>query len=145
MVAGSFCDKGLQNPSRNFSRFFKEFCDLQNVFKINKKIENLDYVCSADITFYDDYAFMWQENKFELFATPGHSKGSICVLVNGRYLFAGDTLFWDYPTAFGFPGGSKKDWEQISRPKLQTLNKNIQVFPGHFEQFVLKDYKFWEM
>ncbi|MDO5787125.1 MAG: MBL fold metallo-hydrolase [Phascolarctobacterium sp.] len=145
VIASANCQKGLQNPARNFSRFYKEFCELQTMIKIEDDIENCEYSCSADITFNGEYLLNWQSNSLRLFECPGHSKGSICVLLNNKILFCGDTLFKDYPIATGFPGGSKKQWVEYSKPMLKSLPKDIIVYPGHFQPFKLKDYKFWEV
>lgn len=145
VIASVNCQKGLKNPARNFSRFYKEFCDLQTMIEIEGKIDNCEYVCSADYTFEGEYEFDWQGNCLKLFECPGHSKGSICVLLNNKILFCGDTLFKDYPIATGFPGGSKKQWVEYSKPLLKSLPKDIIVYPGHFQSFELKDYKFWEV
>lgn len=145
VVASTNCQKGLKNPARNFSRFYKEFCELQTMIEIEDDIENCEYSCSADITFNGEYLLNWQSNSLRLFECPGHSKGSICVLLNNKILFCGDTLFKDYPIATGFPGGSKKQWVEYSKPLLKSLPKDIIVYPGHFQSFELKDYKFWEV
>lgn len=51
----------------------------------------------------------------------------------------------DYPIAYGPLGGSKKDWVNKSKDVLQNLPKDIKVMPGHFESFLLGEYKFWEV
>lgn len=145
IIASRYCQDGLQNPARNFSRFFKEFCELQTMIKVESNIRNEEYICSADIIFEKEFRFIWNNNEFFLFETPGHSKGSICILINNQLLFSGDSLFRDYPIATGLPGGSKKSWLNISRPMLKSLSKEVIVYPGHFQSFKLDEYKFWEM
>ena len=145
VICSESCNNGLQNPSRNFSKYFKEFCELQTMVTVDREVENLEYCCEGDIVFQDSYTMEWLGNVINLFETPGHSKGSVCALMNNRMLFSGDSLFKDYPTACGFPGGSKKKWIQKSLPLLKTLSEDVQVFPGHFETFYLKDYTFWEV
>lgn len=145
VIASTYCQKGLQNPARNFSRFFKEFCELQTMIKIEADVGNYEYICSADITFEGEFYINWQGNRLKLFECPGHSKGSICILINNDALFCGDTLFRDYPIATGFPGGNKKKWIEVSKPLLEKLPEDTIVYPGHFQAFILKDYKFWEV
>lgn len=143
IVASVACQKGLQNPTRNFSRFYKDFCQLQTTMEIIGEVENNDYVCSADLLFEKEYEFEWEGQDIRLFETPGHSKGSICILINGKILFCGDTLFKNFPIATGLPGGSKSDWETITKKKLANLKKDIIVYPGHYDWFILKDYQYW--
>ena len=145
VIASANCQKGLQNPSRNFSRFYKEFCELQTMITIKDAIDNFDYSCSADITFKGEHTLYWQGNNLRLFECLGHSLGSACVLLNDQILFCGDTLFKDHPIATGLPGGSKKKWVEYGKPLLKQLSKDIIVYPGHFQPFILGNYKFWEV
>lgn len=145
VIASRNCQKGLQDPLRNFSRFYKEFCELQTMVKINSSVKNCEYMCSADIIFDKEYNLNWNFNTLKLFECPGHSMGSICILLNNKLLFCGDTLFKDYPITTGMPGGSKRQWVKYGRPSLETLSKDIIVYPGHFESFLLNDYRFWEV
>lgn len=145
IIASVPCQKGLKSPSRNFSRFYKDFCQLQTTMEVIGEVENKDYVCSADLLFEQKYEFEWQGQEIKLFETPGHSKGSSCILINEKALFCGDTLFKDFPTATGLPGGSKRDWDNITRIKLSSLNNDIIVYPGHYDSFSLKDFKYWNI
>ena len=62
---------------------------------------------------------------------PGHSQGSCCILLNNKVLFTGDSLLAEYPVITRFPGGSSKDYKNISLPFLKSLNPNLVVYPGH--------------
>jgi len=70
--------------------------------------------------------------EFHVLHTPGHTQGSVCVLVpTENKLIAGDTLFRDSVGRTDLPGG---DWEQLQRSihsRLLTLAEEIDVFPGH--------------
>ena len=62
--------------------------------------------------------------------TPGHTDDSICLLVDDKKLFTGDTLFVGECGRTDFPGGNTKNmYESLNR--LQKLNDNIEVYPGH--------------
>lgn len=75
---------------------------------------------------------------------PGHSAGSSGILADNLFLFAGDSLLRDYPVTGCFVGSSGADWQKISLPQLKRLPKNLHVYPGHFEDFYLHDYRFWD-
>ncbi|MFZ5775142.1 MAG: MBL fold metallo-hydrolase [Thermodesulfobacteriota bacterium] len=67
--------------------------------------------------------------------TPGHTMGSTCYLVDGKYLLSGDTVFIN--TA-GRPDLGGK-WEAWARElyltlmlKLRELADDIMVLPGHY-------------
>ena len=63
--------------------------------------------------------------------TPGHSADSICLLVEGKKLLTGDTLFVG---TVGFPpmvGGDLKALFESLFKKLLLLDDKIEVYPGH--------------
>jgi hydroxyacylglutathione hydrolase len=62
--------------------------------------------------------------------TPGHSADSICLLVNNQKVLTGDTLFVGECGRTDFPGGNTKSMYE-SLKKLQKLNEDIEVYPGH--------------
>lgn len=66
---------------------------------------------------------------YEFLATPGHSKGSVCIKVE-ETLFSGDTLFRDNCGRCDLPGGDYKEMLR-SLKRLSLLQGNFAVFPGH--------------
>lgn len=69
------------------------------------------------------------EKEIQVIETPGHTKGSVCYLVNGS-LFSGDTMFHHSHGRTDLPGGSDAEMKK-SLKKLMELNNNIKVYPGH--------------
>lgn len=67
--------------------------------------------------------------------TPGHTPGSVSVLVDGRYLLSGDTIFVG---GLGRPdlGGKAREWAQsLYETVFQTianLSDEVLVLPTHF-------------
>ena len=70
--------------------------------------------------------------------TPGHSKGSVCLVV-GDVIFSGDTLFRCSCGRTDFAGG---DWREMLRSlgRLGNLPGSYQVYPGHDQPTTL-DYE----
>lgn len=81
--------------------------------------------------------------RLKVIHTPGHSPGSICLLLEegaevegarvagGRkLLFAGDTLFCGGIGRTDLPGGSPRAME-ASLAKLMRLEGDVVVYPGH--------------
>jgi glyoxylase-like metal-dependent hydrolase (beta-lactamase superfamily II) len=66
---------------------------------------------------------------FKVLSTPGHSKGSICLLCES-YLFTGDTLFAGTIGRTDLWGGNNETILQ-SLEKLKKLDPSITVCPGH--------------
>ena len=63
--------------------------------------------------------------------TPGHSRGSVCLLVEGQgVIFSADTLFRGNCGRCDFPGG---DYRAMLRSlaRLGRLEGQYQVYPGH--------------
>ena len=73
--------------------------------------------------------------------TPGHSPGSTSFLVNGEYLFSGDTLFKSTIGRTDIPGGSPEQIVSSIKNKLITLPDSVRVFPGHGEPTTIADEK----
>lgn len=61
--------------------------------------------------------------------TPGHTKGSISILINDA-LFTGDTLFKRMYGRTDLKTGSEEDIQK-SISKLLSLPENIIIYPGH--------------
>lgn len=143
IVCSKICSENMKNPNINFSSIFRECFEIQTLEEVPSEIKSINYTCTADITFTDDFYLDWQGHELYLFETPGHSAGSICIVVDNKYLFCGDSLFKDCVTATRLPGGSTKAWKYGSFPNINTLSKDLIVYPGHSDDFVLRDYKFW--
>ena len=87
---------------------------------------------SADILLNDNEEFFVGDLCFKVIHTPGHTIGSICLLL-GEILFSGDTLFAGSIGRTDFPGGNFSTLE-ASIKKLYTLNGDTTVLSGHGEQ-----------
>jgi hydroxyacylglutathione hydrolase len=70
--------------------------------------------------------------EFQIFHTPGHSPGSICLYMPAqRTIIAGDVLFRGSIGRTDFPGGSFDTLANSIRQKLYTLPDDTIVYPGH--------------
>lgn len=69
----------------------------------------------------------------EVIHTKGHTKGSVCYLVNSKYLLSGDTLFQCSIGRTDFPTGSTLDMND-SLNKLRQLDDSVCLYPGHGAQ-----------
>ena len=129
--------KGLSDPSINMSRYL-DFLNAVLPFG-NGTAVSCDYTCSADKTCEDQETTLWEGHQLLFKETPGHSAGSLSVLLDNLYLFSGDTIFKKYPTATRLPGGSTKQFRQITEPWLNSLPQDVYVYPGHADPFLLKE------
>lgn len=75
--------------------------------------------------------------------TPGHSKGSICFyLYNNNALFCGDLMFADSNIGRTDLIDSNYDDMLKSLQKISKLKKNIIIYPGHGDDFILNSFDF---
>jgi len=71
----------------------------------------------------------------EVLRTPGHTPGSVCYRIAGRYLVSGDLLFTN---SVGRPdlGGHAEEWARLLyrtlQEKLGSLPADTRVLPGHY-------------
>lgn len=63
--------------------------------------------------------------------TPGHTKDSICLLVDKHILLTGDTLFVGECGRTDLPDGSPEEMYDSLFRKLMKLEDGVKVYPGH--------------
>jgi len=63
--------------------------------------------------------------------TPGHTPGGICIIVDGKALVTGDTLFIGDCGRTDLPGGSLEIMFQTLQKKILPLPDDLIVYPGH--------------
>ncbi|MBQ3219113.1 MAG: MBL fold metallo-hydrolase [Clostridia bacterium] len=89
-----------------------------------------DYL-TADFTFNDGEILDVCGIKIKVIATPGHTDGSVCFLLDNM-LFTGDTLFCESVGRTDFKSGNRDDLVN-SVKKLYRLEGDYAVYPGHDE------------
>lgn len=76
-----------------------------------------------------------------LLHTPGHTPGSVCLLLGdeqGGHLFTGDTLFPGGPgNTFGDPERFAEIMESIERELFAQMGDAVWVYPGHGDDTTL--------
>lgn len=124
LICSQACAENLGEPKRNFSRY----------------LTGSDYACPPpDATCEDlDWSLRWNGLEVRFIPTPGHSPGSICIAA-GPYLFTGDTLIRDTRTVTKLPGGDKRALEASIKSILGTFPGDTRVYPGHGEDFLLRE------
>lgn len=139
VICSEACNRNLQSVTGNGSKYFKAlFLDKANAaLKEAERVTPVSYC--ADTVFCRDFALQWQDHSFILTETPGHSPGSICILLDEKYLFTGDSLLKDIPVITRLPGGSKKDYKTKTMPFLRRLDKMLYVYPGHGKPGLMKE------
>ena len=84
---------------------------------------------SADVLLDDGNEIAVGKEKLKVISTPGHSKGSICLLGDG-FMITGDTLFANGYGRFDLYGGDA-DTLAISLSRLRQFDESLTIYPGH--------------
>ena len=92
----------------------------------------------ADIEITKDYSIKLGDKDVQLIPTPGHSRGGICILVDGL-LFSGDTLFAESIGRTDLPGGDLATLTNSIKEKLFELPEETVVYPGHGPKTTIGD------
>lgn len=138
VLCSESCAKNIQDPRKNFARYFTDMCEIQTWIRLDRTPEvEPDYSCRADQVFTDQFNFTWQGHRLKLAEIPGHSRGSIGIWLDDTDFFSGDSLIPGHDIALRFPGGSRKLWEEVGKQRISDLPAGVHVWPGHFENFVL--------
>lgn len=94
-----------------------------------------------DFIYFHPDIFLEQNDKIEIgdcvlqvVHTPGHTKGSICLL-GDNFIFTGDTLFESGYGRTDLPGGSQKEIKKSLDKLSKILKLGMAVYPGHGEIF----------
>ena len=139
VYCGQTASEMLKNPRKNLSHYAEFLLECIPFVDKNEKIPIKDYSCECDNFLHDGQSIFWQGHELLIKETPGHSKGSICILLDGKHLFSGDSLFKSFETAVRMPGGSPKEYREITSKWLESLPTDTIVHPGHLEPFSLKE------
>lgn len=138
VLCSQACAENIQNPKKNLANHFKEFCELQTWMELEEiSPSDQEYSCSADECFVDEMEFTWQGHCFKLFEIPGHSLGSIGIMLDGTEFFSGDSLMENSEIELRMPGGSRKKWREIGSKRIEMIPEGTRIWPGHFKSFIL--------
>lgn len=125
LISSRHTSKCLINPKLNLSVFYNQ---------IGFSIEPAD-ILIEEISF----NLMWMGAKIEFLSTPGHSKGSICFIIENK-LFTGDTMIKGIKTVTKLPGSNILHLQNSLSLIFNQFNLKTEVFPGHNKKFFLESY-----
>ena len=137
VIAQEKCSKNLANKVKNMSGMMGTYLYFKNGEK--QIIPYEPFTCEpAEIIFDKSYEFSWQDHSFELISIPGHTAGSISILMDEINLFSGDYLLPSDEDPTIFPGGSKEDYEKYAKPWMENLKEGLHIYPGHGKDYILR-------
>lgn len=79
----------------------------------------------------DGYRITFGNSTIDIIHTPGHSKDSICLILDNKMILTGDTIFVGSCGRLDLPGGSASEMFDSIYGKLINLDSELVVLPGH--------------
>lgn len=90
------------------------------------------YKGKVDTTVDDGDKLLLEDEPLLIISTPGHTKGSICIMsMKSRVCFTGDTIFDTDLGRCDLAGGSDKDMKNTCRNIINRWDNDIIIYPGH--------------
>ncbi|GGG71938.1 MBL fold hydrolase [Paenibacillus radicis (ex Gao et al. 2016)] len=139
VLCSASCGERILDPRKNLSQYFTALFGLQNE-DVRLKVKEMDvqpFRCEADQTFTGILELNWLDHRVSIQETPGHSVGSVCILIDNQIVFTGDSLTNGAPVVTRLPGGNRQVYRSVTLPYLQGLPQDIMAFPGHGDIEVL--------
>jgi len=84
-----------------------------------------------DVSVIDEELIKIGKTTIKVIHTPGHTPDSICLLIDGKLLLTGDTLFVGECGRTDLPGGNPESMYDSLFHKLMKLDDDVEVYPGH--------------
>lgn len=133
VYASYICAERIQAKRNGTEKFPFLFLGNKDSYHYVKKHFTFPYRCKVDYTFVKRTSLLWKNHHIQMVETPGHSKGSISVLVDRNMLFSGDSLL-----------GNGQELRSIDSDPVNYMKKTFSfyeclakreviVFPGHGE------------
>ncbi len=135
VVCSDTCAGRIRDPRKNGAAYF-EAISVQRTEDERRKLEkvlNVGYACEADQTYSGRTEIQWEDLTLTLREAPGHSPGSQVIEIGKRWYFTGDSLIPGLKVITRLPGGSRKAYQEVTRPYLERIAPGSIVFPGHGE------------
>lgn len=124
LVCSEICDRMVKKANHVFFSLYYDNPDY------DYKIDAADILIKSDKD-----ALPWSGITIKFILTPGHSKASMCVDING-VLFTGDTIM-PYPRYLHKKDGNEEEWiRSIELIKNKYSNETI-IYPGHGDVLTL--------
>ncbi|OCL26749.1 hypothetical protein U472_10300 [Orenia metallireducens] len=122
--------KGTAVFSKAISKFANRFLRSQGEFRNVK----------ADIIIEDSFKLSDYGVEGEIIHTPGHTEGSLSIIIDNKYCIVGDSLFNLFPNNLYPPFANDeeellKSWRRIKEYQCQTY------YPGHGRSFTREEFE----
>lgn len=133
VVCSETCAARIKDPKKNLAAYAAALVLSRSEEEQKQFLEAIDrqHACRADRTYARQAELQWEDLTLTLTETPGHSPGSQIIDIGRCWFFTGDSLIPGTDVITGFPGGSKRTYQEAAAPYLETIPSGSIVFPGH--------------
>lgn len=132
-AATAACSANLGNTRLNMSAMMEVYL----TFHGKPGVRYPPFVCrAADTVYTQTYTTDWRGHGVRCVPLPGHTPGSAGIFLDETTLFSGDYLLAE-ETVLRLPGGSREDYERVTKPFLAALPRGLTIRPGHGESYTL--------
>ena len=128
LVCSEVCNRLVKKTNRIFFSFYYDDPDYIYI------IEDADIIIKSDSD-----VLAWNGKELHFVLTPGHSKASMCIDLDGM-LFTGDTIM-PYPRYLNKKDGNEEDWKKSVGLIEFEYSADTMVYPGHGEMLTLEEWK----
>ena len=118
LVCSEVCDRLVKKSNRIFFSFYYDDPDYVYI------IDAADILIKSDAN-----VLVWNGKDIHFVMTPGHSKASMCIDLDGM-LFTGDTIM-PYPRYLNKKDGNEEDWKKSVDSILKKYCEDTMIYPGH--------------
>ncbi len=103
------------------------------------EMDALVFKKTIDVHLKDGDVFDLEGEELKVISTPGHTKGSICLMSEkSRICFTGDTIFDTDLGRSDLPGGDEAEMEDSVRNIISKWENDIFIYPGHDQGATMK-------
>jgi len=96
-----------------------------------KVVQHKNSQLKKDIAVSDGDTIQLGSIMLRILYTPGHSKDSICLLLEDQFILTGDTLFVGNCGRVDLPGSDANEMYHSLFDRLAKLDENLLIYPGH--------------
>jgi glyoxylase-like metal-dependent hydrolase (beta-lactamase superfamily II) len=96
-----------------------------------KIIQHKNSQLRKDIVVSDEDTIEIGSIRLRVLYTPGHSKDSICLLLDDQFILTGDTLFVGTCGRVDLQGSNAQEMYYSLFEKLAKLDEKLILYPGH--------------
>lgn len=106
--------------------------DMLNCKIMMGEMDVFSYNGRVDFSLCDGQILKLGDEELEVINTPGHTKGSICIMCKkSRVCFTGDTIFDTDLGRTDLEGGSEEDMHSSIVNIIDEWENDITIYPGH--------------